>query len=181
MKKLIVLAFISLLALTSCSSVMVRSDYQPNVNFSQFKTYEIRQNDLKLNDIDRARVVNALSGALQAHGLQMSNSNPDLIINVKATHKRIRDIQTSYPFGYGWGWGWGPYWGMGMPYSNTTTDIYNRGALTFDFIDAQTNKLIWQGVGTGISVDNPKAKARQIPEMVDKLFKNYPPNEMARR
>lgn len=184
MKKITLLAIATVLTLMSCSPLMVKSDFDPSANFGTYQTYAIRQDQLKLNDIDRGRVIDALVQQLQARGLQAS-SNPDLIVNVKASHKRIRDIQTSSPWGYGWGmgWGWGgPYGGMGFGYNRTYTDIYNRGALTLDFVDANTNKLVWQGIGNGLNIDNPKYKSQQIPEVIAKMLQDYPPKgNMGRR
>ena len=34
----------------------------------------------------------------------------------------------------------------------TWTSNYNEGALVLDLIDARTQKLVWQGIGSGISV-----------------------------
>jgi hypothetical protein len=172
MKKYIFILLASAtLGLTSCSPFQIRSDYAETANFNSYKTYKIRIDDLKLNDIDKDRVLNELSRQLQSKGLQ-SGENPDLIINVKANHKKITDINSSSPYGM-WGWG-GPFgWGVGM--NRTWTTNYNEGALIVDLIDAKSNKLVWQGIGSGISVDSPKAKQRQIPEIMAEIMKNYPP------
>jgi len=159
------------LGLTSCSPFQVRSDYAETANFNSYKTYKIRIDDLKLNDIDKDRVLNELSRQLQSKGLS-SGENPDLIVNVKANHKKVTDITTNSPYGmYGWG---GPFgWGIGM--NRTWSSNYNEGALIVDLIDAKTNKLVWQGIGSGISVDSPKAKQKQIPEIMAEIMANYPP------
>ncbi len=172
MKKYIfILLAAATLGLTSCSPFQVRSDYAETANFNSYKTYKIRIDDLKLNDIDKDRVLNELSRQLQSKGLQ-SGENPDLIVNVKANHKKITDIQSSSPYGM-WGWG-GPFgWGIGM--NRTWTSNYNEGALIVDLIDSKTNKLVWQGIGSGISVDSPRSKQRQIPEIMAEIMKNYPP------
>jgi len=172
MKKYIFILLASAaLGLTSCSPFQVRSDYAETANFTTYKTYKIRIDDLKLNDIDKDRVLNELSRQLQSKGMQ-AGENPDLIVNVKANHKKITDINNSSPYGM-WGWG-GPFgWGVGM--SRTWTSNYNEGALIVDLIDSKTNKLVWQGIGSGISVDSPKSKQRQIPEIMAEIMKNYPP------
>lgn len=172
MKKYIFILLASAtLGLTSCSPFQVRSDYADTANFNSYKTYKIRIDDLKLNDIDKDRVLNELSKQLQSKGLQ-SGENPDLIVNVKANHKKVTDINSSTPYGM-WGWG-GPFgWGVGM--SRTWTSNYNEGAIIVDLVDARSQKLVWQGIGSGISVDSPKAKQRQIPEIMMEIMKNYPP------
>lgn len=159
------------LGLTSCSPFQVRSDYAETANFNEYKTYKLRIDDLKLNDIDKDRVLNELSKQLQAKGLSVAD-NPDLIVNVKASHKKVKDIQSSNPYGmYGWGEPYG--WGFGGSY--TWTSNYNTGSLVIDLVDAKTQKLVWQGIGDGISVDSPKAKQKQIPEIVTDIMAKYPP------
>lgn len=170
-KYIFILLASAALSLTSCSPFQVRSDYAETANFNSYKTYKLRIDDLKLNDIDKDRVLNELSRQLQSKGLA-SGENPDLIINVKANHKKVTDITTNSPYGM-WGWG-GPFgWGVGV--NRTWSSNYNEGALIVDLIDARTNKLVWQGIGSGISVDSPKAKQRQIPEIVAEIMANYPP------
>lgn len=159
------------LVATSCSPFQVRSDYAETANFSTYKSYKLRVDDLKLNDIDKDRVLNEISKQLQQKGLQ-PGENPDLIVNVKANHKKITDVQSSRPMGmYGWGGPWG--WGVGM--GRTWTSNYNQGTLILDLVDARTQKLVWQGIGSGISVDSPKSKQKQIPEIVAEIMANYPP------
>lgn len=162
------------LAVTSCSPFQVKSDYSATANFANYKTYLLRTDDLKLNDLDKDRVLNELSKQIQAKGLT-SSQNPDLIINVKASHKKIQDVTTSYNAGFGWGrpWGWGGGFGMG----NTWTNNYNSGTIVIDIIDAKTQKLVWQGVGSGISVDSPRSKQKQIPQIVADIMANYPPQK----
>ena len=172
-KKYILLLLASAtLGLASCSPFQVKSDYAETANFNTYKTYKLRIDDLKLNDIDKDRVLNEVSKQLQTKGMSVSES-PDLIVNVKANHKKVQDIQGSRPYGmYGWG---GPF-GYGFGMQRTWTQNSTQGALIIDLIDARTQKLVWQGVGSGISVDSPKAKQKQIPEIVSEIMANYPPN-----
>lgn len=170
-KYLFLLLAAATLGLTSCSPFQVRSDYAETANFNNYRTYKLRVDDLKLNDIDKDRVLNELSKNLQMKGLAVGE-NPDLIVNVKANHKKITDVQGYRPYGmYGWGGPWG--WGVGV--NRTWSSNYNQGALVVDLIDAKTQKLVWQGIGEGISVDSPKSKQKQIPQIVEEIMANYPP------
>src|SRR5690606_1435418 len=172
MKKYIILLLASgSLAFTSCSPFQVKSDYAETANFNAYKTYKLRIDDLKLNDIDKDRVLNEVSRQLQTKGMSVSD-HPDLIVNVKANRRKSQGLQSRRPIGmYGGG---GPFgWGVGM--NRTWTSNYNQGALIVDLIDARTQKLIWQGTGSGISVDSPKSKQKQIPEIVAEIMANYPP------
>ena len=90
MKKYIfvLLATVSL-GITSCSPFQVKSDYSATANFTNYKTYLLRTDDLKLNDLDKDRVLNELSKQLQGKALT-PGQNPDLIVNVKASHKKVK-------------------------------------------------------------------------------------------
>lgn len=167
----LLLAASAVLLVTSCSPFQVRTDYAETAHFTDYKTYQFRVDDLKINDLDKDRVLNEVAKSLQSKGLSASQT-PDLIVNLKASHKKIEDIRDDRPYGM-WGWG-GPYgWGWGM--NRTWTSEYNRGSLVIDIVDAKTNKLVWQGVGSGINVDSPKSKQKQIPAIVTEMMANYPP------
>ena len=177
MKKILFAAtLVTALAFSSCSPFQVRSDYSVTANFNDYRTYKLRVDDLKLNDLDKDRVLNELSKQLKSKGLQ-PGENPDLIINIKANHKKVTDIRTNTPVGIygGFGLGGGFDWGFGM--NRAWSSNYNQGSLVFDFIETKTQKLVWQGIGSGISVDQPSSKRKQIPEIVEEMMKNYPPKK----
>ncbi len=161
------------LGLTSCSPFQVTSDYAETANFNTYKTYKLRIDDLKLNDIDKDRVLNEVSRQLQSKGLSVAE-NPDLIVNVKANHTKVRDIQSTRPYGM---YGFGGFGGFGVGVSRTWANNYTQGGLMIDLIDAKTQKLVWMGKGQGISVDAPSAKQKEIPAIVAEIMANYPPKK----
>ncbi len=171
-KKYFIWLLAATLGLNSCSPFQVKSDYAQTANFNNYKTYKLRIDDLALNDIDKDRVLNEVSKQLQMKGLKVSDT-PDLIINLKANHKQIKDIQARNPYGVYGGFGYG---GFGFGMSRIFSNNYNQGSLIIDLIDAQSQKLIWQGVGTGIAVDSPRLKQKEIPQIVAEIMANYPPN-----
>lgn len=171
-KYIVPLMMAAALGLSSCSPFRVQSDYAETADFNTYKTYKLRVDDLKLNDLDQDRVLNEVSKQLQMKGLSVS-STPDLIVNVKANHKKITDVNTG---GYG-SFGWGGPFGFGLGMGRTWSSNYNEGALILDLIDARTQKLVWQGIGSGISVDATKAKQKQIPQIIAEIMAKYPPQK----
>lgn len=155
----------------SCSPFKVVADYDKNTDFTQYKTYTLRLDDLKLNDIDKSRVTSELEKQLALKNI-LPADNADLVISVKASHKVVRDnyITPSVHLG-----GWSGWMGWGIGVGRTISNEYNQGALVFNFIDAKTDKLVWQGTGSGIRVDSPKSKQEQIPNMIAEMLKNFPP------
>ena len=166
--------FILTLFIVSCSPFRVVSDYDKNVDFSQYKGYKISNlGELNLNDIDQSRVLEALTRQLALKNIYSSDT-PNLKIEIKASHKIVRDnyITPSVNFG-----SWGRWFGGGIGIGRTFSKEYTSGTLVFNFIDAKTDKLVWQGIGSGLKVDSPKYKQEQILKMIEKIMKNFPPRK----
>ncbi|MYY27363.1 DUF4136 domain-containing protein [Elizabethkingia anophelis] len=171
MKNYVLLTIATALVLGSCGSTNVKSDYDRNISFNQYKTYEIRQNVSGLNDIDKNRVISAIKQQLSAKGMRESAS-PDVVIGLKETTQQVSDIETIAPGGWGW---------RSAGFSDATVNTYDQGTLILSFIDNHTQQLIWQGTGSGLNVDNPASKAKQIPAMVSKMLSNYPPGTSTKK
>ncbi len=168
------LILITLLAATSCSSLQVSSDYDETANFTQYKTFSFHDKGvekLQLNDLDKRRVINAITAELTAKGMQPAKENPDLIVNILASNKEKIDINY-YNDPY---WGWYHYpWGM----NQASVNQYTEGTLIIDLIDNQKNTLVWQGMGTGFRVDNIQNKAEKIKEAINAIISLYPPGTL---
>lgn len=162
-----------LVLIISCSPFRVVSDYDRNTDFSQYKTYTLRLDDLKLNDIDESRVINELKKQLALKNVLPADS-ADLIISIKASHKIVRNTYVTPNIFLG---SWGRWLGGGVSVGRTIANEYNQGTLIFDFVDAKTGKMVWQGTGSGIKVDFPESKQKQIPEIIAEILKNYPPKK----
>ena len=169
MKALNFLSILMLFLLTSCSTVSVYSDYDKNVDFSQFKTFAFYKpgiDKVQISDFDKKRILSAIETNMISKGFTISES-PDLLVNFYTKEY----TQTDYYNGY-YGWGWGPYWGGGYyPYSYS----YPAGTLFIDLINAKTNQLVWQGEGNGYLVKGGAEKDARIKEFVDKIMMQYPP------
>jgi len=174
--------------LGSCSSFSVISDYDQEVSFDKYKTYEIRDKDLEMSNLDRNRIISAIKQGMSSKGFEESTS-PDIIVNLKASYEVIINIKKisnekrillgGYdPFDVTWGWGgpYGGYWGVKWKYKGSPIS-HRRGGLILDFVDAKSQKLIWQGMGSGVNIDERKAKVKQIPEIVNKILKKFPPKK----
>jgi hypothetical protein len=171
MKTLLISVF-ALLLLASCSSVRVASDYDTKVNFNQYNSFAYFKPGIdkaEISDLDKRRILRAIDSELSAKGMQKSDS-PDLLISFFTKAKERVDVyQNHYGWGSPWGWGWGHPWG-GTSVSRTT-----EGTLYIDIIDAKTNQLIWQGIGTAPLARDMQKKEARINEIVKKILERYPP------
>ena len=172
--KIIKLLPVLLLFLASCSSVRVASDYDKNVEFTQYKTFAFHKNGIdkvEISDLDKKRILRAIESQMLAKGFTLSE-NPDLLINFfTKSREQVNVNQYNNGWGYGWGWGWNPYIYGG----HTSVSRYTEGTLFIDLIDAKKKELVWQGEGEGVLTENSGDKEKRITEFVTKILAQYPP------
>ena len=176
MKKIVLLiAFATILS--SCNSIRVSSDYNEEINFTEFKTYAFSKSGIdkvEINDIDKKRILRAIDVELYNKGYRKSSIEPDFLINFfTKTNKKIDYYPSNNYYGYAV-----PYGGMGHYASSwyLNSFSYNEGVLFVDIIDQNKNELVWQGIGKGyIYNDKPDNKNEKIKAMVNKILLQFPP------
>ncbi|WP_353101765.1 DUF4136 domain-containing protein [Myroides odoratus] len=177
--KFLILAAVSIFT-ASCSSVRVSADYDKNINFTAYKTYAFFKegiDNVKLNDLDKKRILNAIDQEMTAKGFTKTDSNPQILVNIFTKSQQQVNVTTNNDYFYSrygyYGWGYAPYWGP----NSTTVSTSIEGKLYIDFIDTNKKALIWQGIGTGY-IDNantPEKKEAKIQDFVQKILSTYPP------
>jgi hypothetical protein len=174
MKALKFLIIVLTFTMVSCSSVRVNSDYDKNVNFSQYKTYAFHKSGVdkvEISDLDKKRILRAIDAQLTTKGFTKSET-PDLLVNIFTKERERVDVnQYNAGWGYGWGYGWNPYFWGGRTFVTTSTE----GTLYIDLIDAKNKELIWEGMGTGYLTQDTNKKDERINEFVSKIIAEFPP------
>ena len=174
------LLLIVTVATLSCEpSLKVSDDYDKSVNFGQYKTFSMYQ-DVNIHDaisqLNQDRIINAIKGELTKKGLKESSSSPDLLVNAVAVLKDRVDVSATTNY-YGYGGYYRPYYGgagMGGT-TNYSTRHYKDGSLIIDLVDANTKKLVWQGIGNK-EIDKPaKNPDETIPKAIASIMASYPP------
>ena len=185
MKKSIFLLLTSLL-FSAMSYAQVKSDYDKNADFSKYKTYSFagwEKNSGKiLNDMDKQRIYNDLKAEFAARGMKYVKSGGDAILALYVVVQKKTSLSsyTDYTGGLGltggWGWGMGAGWVGGMGSATTTYNEqdYNQGTLVIDLYDAQTKKMVWQGVITTIAKSKSGQRDKQFQRLIQKVMYNYP-------
>jgi len=156
--------------------VKVLADYNENVDFKNYKTFAFYKPGIDksdISDLDKKRILRAISSELKAKGFTKSE-NPDMLVSI-FTKSREKVNVNQNNFGYGFGWGWNPWMMNGMQ-NNMSISQYSEGTLFIDFIDRKKKELIWQGVGTGaLRMQSREKKELRIKEFVNEILAKYPP------
>lgn len=167
--------FLLFLIFTSCNSPQAIYDYDQQVNFAQYQTYDIYPDLLTgLSQLDEERLIQSARQELQNKSLSPS-ANPDLYLNIYSEEYRQ---QSDSRLGIGVGGGSrnvGVGVSGGIPLGGPET--YLR--LTFDLIDAETDALVWQAVVES-SFDlnaSPAERQRRFDQIVQKAMAGYPPRK----
>lgn len=161
---------------TSCTTVKVVTDYDKNVDFTTYKTFAFYKPGIdkaQISDLDKRRILRAIDAELTAKGMQKTEM-ADILVSIFTKENERIDI---YNNNFGYGWGWNPWWYGG--YYGQTVSTSSEGTLFIDFIDANTNHLVWQGIGNAqliTSGDVDKKEAR-INEIVKEIMSKYPPKK----
>ena len=169
-------ALLLFLAVTSCVSVKVASDYDKNANFSSYKTFAFFKPGIdkaEINDLDKRRILRAIEAELLAKGFTKSE-DPDMLVSIFTKSREKINVYNDGFGPYGYGWGWYPwYWNSYSSVSRST-----EGVLYIDLVDAKKKELVWQGQGTGYLTQNMEKKEERIKEFVNKILEKYPPGAM---
>jgi hypothetical protein len=183
------LSLLSLLVLSfvvGCSTIQVKSDFNPKTDFSRLKTYRWLNNQDKPSDdirINNEFVINAVRAAvekdLQGKGFtRVDNDQADFVIAwFGAIEQKIKSENINHfyaPYGYGTLYR-DPYWNS----QPTTINVgeYEQGSLIFDFLDPGSHTLLWRGIGSDkLKDDQSESQVTQnIKAAVTQVLAGFPP------
>lgn len=171
----------SLLALSlfgACSSITVSSDFDRDANFASYKTYAFTEEakQLPVSDINRKRLMDAVSSELALKGFTLSDQ-PDVLIDLKINAQQKETATATTSGGYGSGYGY--RWGGGFSTTTINVEQYVEGTLFVDMIDNSKKQLVWQGRGVGTLDPDASAEKREknINYAVKQIFAKYPPKK----
>ena len=163
MKKLAMPVAVSLMViLAGCSSVSVTQDYDPDFDFTSFKTFNVAPYESKMgmDQITYGEIKDAITKVLTAKGMSESNDKSDFVVTMATAKQQQTDIEQTGP-------GW---WG---------TDVYQyeEGTLLVDFFNAKDQKLVWRGTAKGELDDNPsqQEKLANIESTITQMLAPFPP------
>jgi hypothetical protein len=154
-------------------AAQVKTDYDRNTNFAQYKTYSWEHVKTK-DPLDVDRVKNAVNASLGAKGWTQVESGGDISIVAMEVTNTQQTLNTLYD-GLGGGWGWRRFGGGGFGEATTTTETYKVGTVVVDLFDAKTKQLVWRGSSSDTLSNNSDKNIKNLDKGVDKMFKKFPP------
>src|ERR1700719_1053690 len=155
------------------SAQQVKTDYDHNANFTQYKTYSWEQVKTK-DPLFVDRIKSAVNAALTSKGWTEVPSGGDVSIIAIQTTQDQQTLNTFYD-GFGGGWGWRRFGGGGFGDATTTTETYQVGTLVIDLFDTKTKQLIWRGSSSDTLSNNSDKNIKNLDKGVEKMFKQFPP------
>ena len=172
-------AWLLALALAACSSVQVKSDWDPTANFTELRTWKwqsatpLPTGNVRLDDpLVHKRIQAAIRTALDGRGYrQVAEGKADFEVAYHVAIDHKLDAQTIYT-------GYGPYRGWGMGGAHTVVDSYEVGTLIVDVIDPASNAVTWRGTAqTRLQeLKTPEEREKRVQEVVDEVLKRFPPD-----
>jgi hypothetical protein len=178
MKRLLALMIFSAAVLTSCGpSVRVSTDKDPNANFTQYKSFQFAPEVLERTPKNKMlydRFLGSIEAQMNARGIVRS-ANPDMFINLylRTQEKVSVSTNTNYYGGY-YRYGYGPGWGGA--YGTTYTDVnqYTDGYVFCDFVDANTNTIVFQGILNAEIEEDTRYMSEVLEEGLRRMFRDFP-------
>ena len=167
---------------SGCASNNIRSDYDRNVDWSQFETYnfypDAGPDGSQYRSLFTNYMITAITQEMESRGYTKSD-NPDLLVNFNARLEDRTQVTTmpasSVGMYYGYRGGfYSPWVGYGYA-TETTVSQYTEGTFNIDVVDAQRKQLIWEAVGVGrITERDYEEMEQRVREGVPLYFQTFP-------
>lgn len=177
------------IALGACTTPRPAIDYDPGVNFAEYRTYEWMPDDAletaefgdpRLSPLARTRARAAIDQALLAKGYVRA-APPDFVVALTlGLHDRqFVDPWGPYPDPLLWrrdwrAWPYGPF-GYDPFFARPIVRTVTEGTLAVNMFDADTKRPIWHGHVTRV-VGRNDIRPVDIQRMVDALLAEFPPS-----
>ena len=136
----------------------VNYDYNVNFDFTKLKTYDISPTPttVGIEHLMMERIKTAIDTQLQAKNVIKASSNPDFLVAIYGVRSKI--------FTTVWR-------GSGKDL------IVEKGKLILQFIDPETNRVIWWGEARAILDPNtqPAEETKMVNDVVHRILQKFPP------
>jgi len=161
-RRFLTLALLPLLA--GCSSLRFAKDWDREVDFEFYRTYEFARSPEQdrtgpetsnTTFLDK-RIKRAIADRLEKKELRAApqGERGDLVVVYRMN---LRDVVDVYGYGYG-----------------STQSTWKEGTLVIDFVDRRTDAVVWRGWAEGMRAEVGHSE-EQIFAVVGKILSGFPP------
>ena len=159
--KFLVLGFLILFA--ACARTVdvpktVNYDYNINFDFTSLKTYDLSPTPTTviIEDLMMERIKTAIDIQMQAKNLKKTSNNPDFLISIYGVRSKI----------------------FTTTWRGIDEDlIVEKGKLILQFVDPETNRIIWWGEARAVLDPNgiPAEETQMVNDIVHRILQKFPP------
>lgn len=106
------------------------------------------------------------------------SGRPDVLVSIHVLEREVTKTDAAWVGGgYVYDYTASEYrWTTSQWDRNATVKQVTEGIIIIDFVNPNTNKLIWHGRFSGFKVDDFKLREERIQAAVNKILAQYPPN-----
>ena len=168
----------------ACSSTSVQTDFDHQVNFTEYSTFAwyVKPEKAKPptaggNQIIDGRIRRAIAEDLIGKGFsQTSPEKADVFVTY---YMSLSSQLRMYSTGWGYGWGYRPYWRYGYGYwpgwgGYTSAYTYHEGTIIIDIIDGGKRQLVWRGV-VSRALNKKSSSEEKIGKSITRVMLGFPP------
>ncbi len=177
------LSSLLLLGLVACSSSgpKVITNTAPGFSVENYETFGYLQplstDRGTVRSMESTQLMNSTTLQLTGLGLELVESDPDLLVNFIMSSKETIETRPSSGATINYGRGrYGRWGGYGVGYG-TTQEVVQRteGSLGIDIIDARRNELVWEGAASGRVTDSMRENRQEVLDgAVREIFTKFP-------
>jgi len=188
----VTLALTALLGACASGPPKPTVDYKPDYDFGKVSTIAfyhdsgevVGDNPLQLSDIQRGRINEALTVALQADGFRFVKDpkQADLLLSWHLVTQQKTDIRTyeTPTMGYA---GYGRYnrysayrcWSCAPTQTEVSVHNYTQGTFIVDMIDPKLKQSVWRGVTKSRLKTEPSQDQADYNAAAKVIFESFPP------
>ena len=164
------------LLFAGCMPVRVTTERVDDNTFLGYETYNFyevefqRYDSIPYNKENVDFLLEEIRDEMFNKGFELSE-NPDLMLNIGIVVKQQEQTRETDPrFDMNYIGQRTYHWER----KEIVVGTYEEGAITIDFVDAQTNRMIWQGTAVGILTNDIEKMRKRASFAIEKIFEKMP-------
>src|SRR5690625_2420990 len=162
----VLVACAALLFAGCATGARISTEADPRADFSAYRSwafYEPLAVEAYGYETATSEIVKrAVEREMDARGYVFDGENPDLWVNVNAYMQRRADVSSMPTVDYAYYYHYRARRYVAVPYWRDRTHVtrYTEGTMNVDLVDADRNRLVWEGIAVG-RVSNLTAENRE--------------------